>query len=217
MLKRTISTAISCIFIFSTTQVNAQYSPYNSYGNPYANNYSSYQYAPRPSTQNNPWSANGYNQVPYPSNYRSAPYRSSPWQNNNFKRNMPWNNSRFSNPMPRSNFSGPWNGRNNGIPVIRGPWTTDNWGPAPWSKKRWDNDPIGDPVKWFKEGPKEGSALMWEDLINAPNKMGKMPGGWTAPSISVPNPVDVGEEFGDAAVDMPGEMRDQSKNFEVNP
>ena len=52
----------------------------------------------------------------------------------------------------------------------------------------------------------------WDDMLNAPSRMGTMPGGWNAPSVSVPNPVDVGDEFGDAARDMP----DQMNNFQYN-
>ena len=43
--------------------------------------------------------------------------------------------------------------------------------------------------------PEDGFSYMWDDMINAPSEMGEMPGGWNAPSISVPNPVDVGSEF----------------------
>lgn len=48
--------------------------------------------------------------------------------------------------------------------------------------------------------------------MNAPSRMGEMPGGWTAPSVSVPNPIDVGDEFSDAAKDAP----DQMDNFNWN-
>jgi hypothetical protein len=47
----------------------------------------------------------------------------------------------------------------------------------------------------------------WDDALNAPSDMGEMPGGWNAPSISAPNPVDVGDEFGDASRDAPDQMR----------
>ena len=33
----------------------------------------------------------------------------------------------------------------------------------------------------------------WDDMLNAPSDMGELPGGFYAPSVSVPNPVDVGE------------------------
>jgi hypothetical protein len=47
----------------------------------------------------------------------------------------------------------------------------------------------------------------WDDMLNAPSDMGEMPGGIKAPSVSVPNPVDVGDQFDDAARDVPDQMR----------
>ena len=34
---------------------------------------------------------------------------------------------------------------------------------------------------------------MWDKMINAPYDMGRMPGGWRFPSLSVPDPVTVGD------------------------
>ncbi len=34
---------------------------------------------------------------------------------------------------------------------------------------------------------------MWNDMINAPFKMGRMPGGWRAPFLSTPDPVTIGD------------------------
>jgi hypothetical protein len=53
----------------------------------------------------------------------------------------------------------------------------------------------------------------WDDTLNAPSRMGRMPGGWDAPSISAPNPIDVGDEFGDAARDVPDQMRNLNNNY----
>lgn len=47
----------------------------------------------------------------------------------------------------------------------------------------------------------------WDDMLNAPSDMGELPGGFNAPSVSVPNPVDVGDELDDAARDVPDQMR----------
>ena len=47
----------------------------------------------------------------------------------------------------------------------------------------------------------------WDDMLNAPSDMGEMPGGFNAPSVSVPNPIDVGDEFEGAARDAPDQMR----------
>jgi len=34
---------------------------------------------------------------------------------------------------------------------------------------------------------------IWDTMINAPFKMGRMPGGWRAPSLSMPDPVTIGD------------------------
>ena len=54
---------------------------------------------------------------------------------------------------------------------------------------------------------KDKFADRWDDVLNAPSDMGEMPGGFTAPSVSAPNPVDVGDEFDRAARDAPDQMR----------
>jgi len=52
----------------------------------------------------------------------------------------------------------------------------------------------------------------WDDMLNAPSRMGEMPGGWTAPSISMPNPVDVGDQFQQNARNLPDQMRTMNGN-----
>jgi len=64
------------------------------------------------------------------------------------------------------------------------------------------------PSDWFQPGdPKEGAAIMWDDLISAPDDIGTMPGGWTPPSISVPNPVDLEDQFEKASKEVPDLIR----------
>ncbi len=59
------------------------------------------------------------------------------------------------------------------------------------------------PSKWFDSGdPKDMFEDMWDDGMNAPSEMGEMPGGWRAPTISVPNPVEVGDELERGSRDM---------------
>lgn len=102
----------------------------------------------------------------------------------------------------------------------RGPWNSGGWNRGPWGGNRgfgnWfggnrgpygNRGPFGDmfggrdgiwgmhPEDWFTSNPEDGFSYMWDDMINAPSEMGEMPGGWNAPSISMPNPVDVGSEF----------------------
>ena len=115
----------------------------------------------------------------------------------------PWNNGGGWN-------RGPWGG-NNGF----GNWFGGNRGPYG------NNGPFGDmfgggrngiwgmhPDEWFTSNPEDGFAYMWDDMINAPSEMGEMPGGWNAPSISVPNPVDIGSEFRDEAPNLMREIPD---------
>ncbi len=97
---------------------------------------------------------------------------------------------------------------------VSGPWNND-WGHAPWNRdysRTWGRK--GGPDAWFDPSdPKEGAAQMWEDMINTPHGVGTQPGGWQAPSISVPNPIDVGEEFKNTAKDMPNQMQNLSEGF----
>lgn len=87
------------------------------------------------------------------------------------------------------------------------PWDSGRGGRSmPWENKRggrnmpWDSGRGG----WMG---KDKFGDTWDDMLNAPSDMGEMPGGWTAPSVSVPNPVDVGDEFEGAARDAPDQMR----------
>lgn len=100
--------------------------------------------------------------------------------------------------------NGPWGGNN-------GPWGNmfGNRG-GPWGGNNWfggRDNPFGDPGSWFDPSdPKEGMAQMWDDLLNAPSEMGEMPPGWTAPSISVPNPIDVGDQLEEASQEIGPDM-----------
>jgi len=58
--------------------------------------------------------------------------------------------------------------------------------------------------------PKGTMSRGWDEMLDAPSQMGEMPGGWNAPSISVPNPIEVGDQFQDAAQDLPTQMRNMS-------
>ena len=52
-------------------------------------------------------------------------------------------------------------------------------------------------------------------MINAPSNMGEMPGGWYAPYVSMPNPIDVGDQFKDNMKDLPEQIRDMDVGNEV--
>ena len=139
---------------------------------------------PRPYAGGYPYGPRG----PYPGAYGGRP---GPWNNGGWNR-------------------GPWGG-NNGF----GNWFGGNRGPYG------NNSPFGNmfgggrngiwgmhPDDWFTSNPEDGFAYMWDDMINAPSEMGEMPGGWNAPSISVPNPVDIGSEFRDEAPNLMREIPD---------
>ena len=108
-----------------------------------------------------------------------------------------------------------------GGPNFRGPWDRGRGGrSSPWGGNMpWDSNRGGRSMPWdsksmpWDKGGRGGFmdqdslADAWDDMLNKPSEMGTMPGGWTAPSISVPNPVDVGDQFGTAAEDFPTQMR----------
>jgi hypothetical protein len=61
--------------------------------------------------------------------------------------------------------------------------------------------------------PQEGMSQAWDDMMNAPARMGRVPPGWKAPTIDIPNPIDVGDEFEKNARRAPYIIRD---NFTFN-
>ena len=56
----------------------------------------------------------------------------------------------------------------------------------------------------------------WDDMINTPSRMGEMPGGWTAPEVTVPNPIDMGDQMQDNVQDLPDQMRDGNIGNDVS-
>ncbi len=112
----------------------------------------------------------------------------------------PWNTGGYNR--------GPWGG-NRGF----GNWMGGNRGPYG------NNNPFGNmmgrngiwgmrPDEWMTANPEDGFSYMWDDMINAPSEMGEMPGGWNAPSVSVPNPVEIGSEFRREAPNLMRELPD---------
>lgn len=76
---------------------------------------------------------------------------------------------------------------------------------------------------WGRSGPsswmnpnKRNMEDGWDDMMNAPSRMGTMPGGWTAPEVSMPNPVDVGDQIQDNVKDLPDQVRDMNVGDEGN-
>ncbi len=66
------------------------------------------------------------------------------------------------------------------------------------------------PSRWMNPN-KRNLEQGWDDMLNAPSRMGDMPGGWSAPSVSMPNPIDIGDQFQDNIQDLP----DQIRNMDV--
>lgn len=200
--------------VVSSQSVQAQGYPnnYGQYQAPYANQYQNYN-------GYNNYANNGY----YPRQNNNGFFNNGPFgggnnNNNNFFNKGPFGNN---NSMPftgNSNFGERfWPGRGSYYDEVlpaNGPWNR-SWGRAPWNRdydNLWGRN--GGPSKWFDPSdPEEGIAEAWEDMMITPNRLGTMPGGWKAPSISIPNPVDVNTELRDAAIDMPGEMQNFSDGF----
>ncbi len=130
----------------------------------------------------NPFDHEGYWAHPRFQPWRSGPFAHDKWRDHPMKQ-MPW-----------GNFPGWGDG-------FFGGYGPDRWkGVTPWG-----NDV---PFKWIDPSdPEESIATMWEDAINTPYNMGRMPPGWTAPQISVPNPIDVENEFERNFRNAPTEFR----------
>jgi len=166
------------------------------YTYPQSQAYAQQQYAyPQQAYQGQPY------YYPYPRNNKDAMRKiidPEKWRGRNFGEEFwPGDDSIYEDVLP-----------------VHGPWDR-NWGKAPWNRPYedlWGDE--GGPDAWMDfSDPKEGLAWMWEDFLYTPNALGTMPGGWEAPTISVPNPVDVGDEFKDASTDFPGEMKDFADGF----
>ncbi len=150
-------------------------------------------YTPRP--YGNPYN-NPYNS-PYNNPYYN-PYNRTPFNNGSFA-NRPFGNSPFNN------FGGgPFNNNGNGAPWEQWPFgARDSF----WNRKEFPFK-NQNPSDWFQPGdPKEGAAIMWDDLIAAPDDLGTMPGGWYVPAVSVPNPVDLEDQLEKASKEIPDLIR----------
>jgi hypothetical protein len=138
-------------------------------------------------TTDNPWydprDTRGYWSSPEFRPWSTGPFDKEDWEDIHPMSNMPW-----------GNFPG-WSD---------GPF--GGFGPESWEGiTPWGNDV---PFKWVDPtDPRAMFGDIWDDALNTPNRMGRMPPGWTAPYISVPNPIDVEEEFERNARNFPDEMR----------
>lgn len=165
------------------------------YGNPYNRPYNQ-----GASNQPSPFQT-PYNQRPNNNPYQQGPYNGNPYNQGPYN-GSPYGRGPSNNGMFRDFGMGPFNGDS-------APWETWPFGARDsfWSRKEM---PFKDqnPSDWFQPGdPKEGMAVMWDDIISAPDDLGTMPGGWHVPSVSVPNPVDLEDQFEKASKEIPDVIR----------
>jgi hypothetical protein len=157
------------------------------------------QNANRGTPQSGPNSYRGYNQQQAPNSYRP------PSNQNAYGGNAP--------PPPRGPYNSSNNVPDNGASAYNVPGYNRNrnrnnsWG------NMWGNNNNNN--FWGRSGPrtwmnpnKNNMEQGWDDMMLAPSRMGEMPGGWNAPEVTMPNPVDVGDQFQDNAKDLPEQMRD---------
>ena len=69
--------------------------------------------------------------------------------------------------------------------------------------------PWGDKRYIWPDFYTDATGDLWDDMLNAPYDMGRMPGGWRAPSLSTPDPVTVG----DAVANQVPPFVDEVPNF----
>jgi hypothetical protein len=202
-----LSIAVSALLLATSqiSPVQAEDNYYSSQGNAQPGNAPATQQSQNPQGYGAPGYSNpGYSQRSYGGRRDygrnsganswgdSGPNFSGPWDSGRGGSNMPWDSGRGG----RGGNNMPWDSGRGGRDM---PWDSGRGGrDMPWDSGR------GGRGDWMD---KDRFADRWDDMLNAPSDMGEMPGGWNAPSISAPNPVDVGDEFGDASRDVPDQMR----------
>jgi len=138
----------------------------------------------------------------------SGPYRGAPAPRR--PGSIPNEPSAFNTPGYRPNYNNrgsrmPWGGNRGGSSM---PWSNNRGG----NNKFWGRS---GPSTWMSPG-KRNWENSWDDMINAPSRMGEMPGGWTAPEVTVPNPIDMGDQMQDNVKDLPDQMKNMDVGNEVN-
>lgn len=138
--------------------------------------------------------------------YPAAPGMNRPNTNRPEKNMAParQNPNRGFPPPPRGAYYGP----DNGASAYNMPGYNPNRNYR--RNNRWDNNKFwgrSGPSTWMSPG-KRNWENSWDDMMNAPSRMGEMPGGWTAPEVTVPNPVDMGDQMQDNVKDLPEQIKD---------
>lgn len=171
-----------------------------------------------------------------PPNYQPSNKR-RPYQSNNYP--VRSNNRQLMNQPDRGRASRPPQNVYRGNPPQQGPYSAPNMPQQQMNQYRQDNAPPAyynpdyrshrsingwnpnvranrfrgnsAPNPWMN--PNKGNMGQgWNDMTNGPGRMGEMPGGWRAPEVSLPNPVDMGDRAQGNVRDLPEKMR----NMDVN-
>lgn len=146
--------------------------------------------------------------MPYgpPVGYAPGPYGAGPFNGGPFN-SGPFNGGPFGGSYGRPyGGSGPFSG----VPFMQ---SFDMSRPDSFNPMRPRVWGAGPQVWMNPTDPKEGMSQAWDDMMNAPARMGRVPPGWKAPTIDIPNPIDVGDEFEKNARRAPHIIRD---NFTFN-
>ena len=165
--------------------------------------------APTAAPYGPPAGYNAYGPGPYNGGYRGGPYGGGP-----YGRGPYGNGARYGGPYGggpgyyggRRGGNGPFSG----IPFMQSfdmsrPDSFNPMHPRVWG---------AGPQVWLDPtDPQDGMSQAWDDMMNAPARMGRVPPGWKAPTIDIPNPIDVGDEFEKNARRAPTIMRE---NFTFN-
>lgn len=81
--------------------------------------------------------------------------------------------------------------------------------PAKKKPEKKKKKPWGDTRHIWPDFYTDATGDLWDDMMNAPYDIGRMPGGWRAPSLSTPDPVTVG----DAVANQVPPVIDEVPNF----
>lgn len=241
--KTAVVTGLVALIMASQSAIAQYYAPYDSYygnsGSYYPQSGSSSSYYPYQNPAYGDYGSSTYNSYGNAAPGYNSGYYPDPGYDSNYYYSQPeygtsyYNFSSYREPYYQRPYRPPYQkkkgGRNFGeefwpgerdniytdVFPVHGPWDR-GWGRAAWNRdyeNLWD-DSGGGPDKWFDmDDPQEGLAWMWEDFLYTPNALGRMPGGWDAPTFAVPNPVDVGDELKNASTDFPGEVQDFGEGF----
>ena len=134
--------------------------------------------------------------------YGGAPYGAGPYGGGPFN-GMPFGGNRY---YGGNRGSGPFSG----VPFMQSFDMSRRDSFNPMHPRVWG---AGPQVWMDPTDPQDGMSQAWDDMMNAPARMGRVPPGWKAPTIDIPNPIDVGDEFEKNARRAPTIMRE---NFTFN-